>query len=132
VRRFAATLVLATLAAPAAAYGPETNYAIHCRGCHLEDGSGTPGKVPPLAGSVAQFLLLPEGRAFLVRVPGVATAPLDDAALAALLNWTLARFDGAAIPASFAPYDATEVARLRAQPLVDVTAERDRILDAAR
>jgi len=133
VRRAAAALAL-VLAAPAFAsdWGPETNYAIHCRGCHLEDGSGTPGKVPPLAGSVARFLRVPDGRAFLVRVPGVANAPLNDAALAALLNWTLARFDAAAMPASFAPYDAAEVARLRVQPLVDVTAERDRILDAAR
>lgn len=129
--RLVAWLAVAALAAPAGAYGPETNYALHCQGCHLADGSETPGKVPPLAGSVAQFLRLPDGRAFLGRVPGVANAPLGDAELAALLNWTLERFDAAAIPPEFAPYDAAEIGRLRAQPLVDVSAERRRILDAA-
>jgi mono/diheme cytochrome c family protein len=120
------------LAAPAHAYGPETNYAVHCQGCHLADGSASPGRVPALADSVARFLHHPDGRAFLVRVPGVANAPLDAEALAALLNWTLARFDAAHVPTAFAPYDAAEVARLRAQPLLDVTVERERILDALR
>lgn len=130
--RLVAWLAVVGLAAPAVAYGPETNYALHCQGCHLADGSETPGKVPPLAGSVAQFLRLPDGRAFLGRVPGVANAPLGDAELAALLNWTLERFDATAIPPEFAPYDAAEIGRLRAQPLVDVSGERRRILDAAR
>ena len=120
------------LAGPAAAYGPETNYVLHCQGCHLADGSGMAGKVPPLAGSVAQFLRVPGGRAFLGRVPGVANAPLDDAALAALLNWTLTRFDAAEMPAEFVPYGADEIGRLRAAPLVDVTAERRKLLVAAR
>lgn len=131
MRRLAAAIFAALFAAPAAAYGPETNYALHCQGCHLPDGSGTPGKVPPLAASVAQFLRLPDGRAFLVRVPGVALAPLTDAELATLLNWTLARFDAAGLPPTFAPYDAAEVGRLRAAPLVDVAAERARVLAGA-
>lgn len=128
---FVAFVAIAGVAAPAVAYGPETNYVLHCQGCHLADGSETPGKVPPLAGAVAQFLRRPDGRAFLGRVPGVANAPIGDAELAALLNWTLTRFDAAAIPPDFAPYDAAEIGHLRAQPLVDVTAERRRILDAA-
>jgi hypothetical protein len=132
VRRLAQAAVLLVLAEPASAYGPETNYVLHCQGCHLADGSETPGKVPPLAGSVGQFLGVPGGREFLARVPGVANAPLSDAELAALLNWTLARFDAAALPAQLDPYDAAEIGRLRAQPLVDVTSERRRLLDALR
>src|SRR5215207_2278697 len=27
-------------------YSPRVNYALHCQGCHLPDGSGMPGKVP--------------------------------------------------------------------------------------
>jgi mono/diheme cytochrome c family protein len=127
----AVLVAAAALLAPAAsAYGPETNYAIHCQGCHLADGSATEGKVPALAGSVACFLRAPGGRAYLVRVPGVANAPLADAELAALLEWTLARFDAASIPPDHTPYTAEEVGRWRREPLVDVSAERARLLGA--
>lgn len=120
------------LASPAVAYGPETNYVIHCQGCHLADGAETPGKVPGLAGHVAQFLRAKDGRAYLGRVPGVANAPLSDPDLAALLNWTLRRFDAAHVPPDFAPYDAEEIGALRSNPLVDVTRERSRVLEAAQ
>ena len=135
--RAALLLGLALLATTARAYGPETNYAIHCQGCHLADGSATPEKVPALAGSVARFLHAheigaPARRAYLVRVPGVANAPLSDAELAALVDWTLVRFDAASIPRDHAPYTAEEVARWRREPLVDVSEERARLLDAAR
>ena len=66
-----------------------------------------------------------------ISVPGVAQAPLDDAALAAVMNWMLARFDAAHLPAGFAPYTAAEVGRLRATPLTDVSGIRARLLAAA-
>ena len=125
----AALLALAA-AAPAAAFGPATNYVIQCQGCHLDDGSGTPGKVPALAGSMAQFLRVPGGRDYLGRVPGVANAQLADADLADLLNWALRRFDGTGVPADFRPYTAGEIHRLRAQPLVDVQSARRALLEA--
>ena len=131
-RRLAQAAALLAFAEHASAYGPETNYVLHCQGCHLADGSETPGKVPPLAGSLGQFLRVAGGREFLARVPGVANAALGDAELAALLNWTLTHFDAAALPAQLMPYDAAEIGRLRAEPLVDVTAERRKLLDAAR
>jgi cytochrome c peroxidase len=127
MRLSAAALVAALAAQPAQAFGPATNYALHCQGCHLEDGSGAPGKIPPLDAGLARFARTAEGRAYLARVPGVANAPLGDADLAALLAWTLHRF--AAIDLA-APYTADEIARLRAQPLVDVAAERARLSPA--
>jgi hypothetical protein len=130
--RIVASLAVLSVALPAQAWGPGTNYAIHCQGCHLADGDGTPGKVPRLAGQVAFFLRSPEGRAYLGRVPGVANAPLPDAELAALLNWTLHRFDAAHIPPDFVPYTAAEIGALRGAPLVEVTHERIRLLEVAR
>jgi len=62
----------------ARAYAPNVEYALNCQGCHRADGAGTPGSVPPLAGSVARFLGAAGGREYLVQVPGVAQAPLDD------------------------------------------------------
>jgi len=133
VRRLAlACAALAAAAVPAPALdGPALDYALHCRGCHRADGRGTPGSVPPLAGSVGRLLHAPGGREFLVRVPGVSTAPLDDAALAAVLNWMLETFGGADVPRDFAPYSGAEVGRLRADPLVDVDGPRARLVDAA-
>ena len=124
--RFLAALLAtacAGTALPARAFGPATNYAIHCQGCHLEDGRGMPGKVPALDGALARLAATPEGRAYLARVPGVANAPLGDAELAALLEWTVRRFAGAA-----APFSAVEVGASRAAPLVDVRAAREAVL----
>lgn len=128
------TLALAIVLAVAPAYaidGPALDYAIHCQGCHHADGSGTPGSIPALAGNVAKFLRAPGGREYLARVPGVATSPLDDVALAAVVNWMLATFDAADVPKDFTPYGAAEVGRLRADPLVDVEGLRARLLAAA-
>jgi hypothetical protein len=125
-----ALLVLGVLPARAAS-GPALDYTLECEGCHRADGSGTPGSVPALRDSVARFLALPGGREYVARVPGVAQAPLDDAALAAVLNWMFDRFDRAHVPADFAPYTAEEVGRLRAQPLLDAEAARKRLLAPA-
>jgi hypothetical protein len=127
----AACLAVASFALPARvqAGSPAVDYAVHCQGCHLRDGRETPGRVPALAGSLGRFARVPAGRVYLVRVPGVAQSPLDDAALAALLNWVLLRFDPRGLPADFSPYRPEEVGRLRRIPLSDVEAERRRLLD---
>ncbi len=123
-----AILALLAAAADVRALAPHVEYALNCQGCHRADGAGTPDSVPPLAGSVARFLSVAGGREDLVQVPGVAQAPLDDAALAAVMNWMLARFDAAHVPTDFVPYAAAEIGRLRAKPLTDVDAVRRRLL----
>ena len=85
-----------------------------------------------MAGSVSRFLSISGGREYLGRVPGVAFAPLSDAHLAVLLNWSLETFDPKHIPADFRPYRAAEVGRLRAIPLVSDAAEHRRQLLAER
>lgn len=125
----ALALWLAPGAAPAGAVsGPALDYTLECAGCHRADGSGTPGSVPALRDSVARFLAVPGGREYLARVPGAAQAPLDDAALAAVLNWMLDHFDAANVPPGFTPYTAGEVGPLRARPLVDVEGTRTELL----
>jgi len=131
----AAALLAAGVAGAEPISGARLDYVLQCMGCHLEDGSGAPGRVPSLAG-VGRFLRVAGGREYLARVPGVAQAPLDDAAVAALLNWMLARFDPAAAAArDFVPFDAAEVGPLRRVPLADAEAARRALLaalDAAR
>lgn len=107
---------------------PEHDYTLHCSGCHLADGSGAPDAVPSLQG-LDRFLGSPEGRAYLIRAPGVAQAPIDDTRLAALMNWVVVEFGESATSPG---YTEAEVARWRAEPLRDPTELRARLLEAAK
>jgi mono/diheme cytochrome c family protein len=120
-------LALAVLAAGSAGASPEVDYLLHCQGCHLPDGRGKPGAVPSLVDSVGRLAALPGGREFLVRVPGSAQSALDDADLAALLNWMVHRFGP--LPPDFQPFSAAEVAGVRRPPLTDVAAARRALLE---
>ncbi len=130
----AAGLVLAGASAPGTpgVYDAEqahVDYMLKCQGCHRPDGSGDEQSSPPLHDMVARFLTVPGGREFLGRVPGVATANLDDRRLANLLNWTLYRFDPAHVPTGFRPYTAEELRTLRQDPLrLDRVAMRARLV----
>ena len=109
------------------------NYNRHCGGCHGFDGSGNPEHgVPNMKGTVGHFLRLPEGRAFLVQVPGTSQAALDDAGIAELLNWLLKRFSAGEIPKDAPPYTKDEVTRLRAVKLSDVMRTRREIVQRLR
>jgi mono/diheme cytochrome c family protein len=115
-----AGLALWVAAAANAAPPPGEDYLLHCSGCHQADGAGVPGVVPPLSG-LAPFLATPAGRAYLVAVPGVAQASLDDERLAVLLNWVMREMSGAQPSPA---YGAREVHALRADPLRDARAQR--------
>ncbi len=108
--------VLATAGFAAASdVPPEENYLLHCSGCHGVDGRGVPGATPTLHG-LAGLLEREGGREYVAAVPGAAQAPIDDAALADLLNWVLERFSANA-PGE--RYTAAEVGGLRRHPLRD-------------
>ncbi len=107
---------------------PRIDYMLQCQGCHLADGSGAPGAVPDLRGSLARFLSVPGGREYLVRVPGAAQSPLSDERLAALLDWMIGEFGPAEAAAQLEPYRADEVARWRAQPYAEVQSVRRELL----
>jgi len=104
------------------------NYRLHCEGCHQADGSGQPGYVPTLQGVVSTFLAVPEGREYLVRVPGMAQSLLNDQEAADVLNWMVRTFDPAHLPAHFVPYTAKEVAQLRHSPISQSSVERARVV----
>lgn len=104
------------------------DYDRQCRGCHRADGFGAPGFTPPLRDSMGLFLQTPGGREYLVRVPGVAEAPIDDRRLAAVLNYSLRRFSAGQIPPDFSPYSAEEVGLLRRRRLQAVREERRRLI----
>jgi hypothetical protein len=106
------------------------NYMLHCQGCHLPEAEGFDGKVPPIRNFVGYFLHSEEGRQFLIRVPGVAHAALDDVELAELMNWLVMTYSADQLPDPFVPYTPTEVAAFRSNPEMDPEATRERIIDA--
>lgn len=102
---------------------PAELYLRHCQGCHLADGSGVPGAVPPLS-DLSQIVTTPAGRRYVLQVPGVVTSSLSDAETAEVINYILARFTTLHEPL----FDAAEVHTYRQSPLIDPGAERARLL----
>jgi cytochrome c553 len=130
VRRAISLAVLAGMSSGALA-GPAQDYVLHCMGCHGVTAEGVPGKVPPLARSLVQFMRTPAGRSYVLRVPGASNSMLTDAQLAEVLNWIAAHFGGAQdktennAPAALPPaFTAMEVASHRRLPMAAVQATR--------
>jgi len=127
-RALALLVLLVSLDASA---GAQLDYTLECRGCHLGDGRGAPGAVPSLR-EIAWLLDVPGGRAYLIGVPGVAQSALDDARLAAVLNWVFRAFSPPDPAGTFVPFSASEVARHRRPPLSNPASVRRELSAAAR
>lgn len=111
-------------------YTAQVNYTLHCQGCHLADGSGTPDKVPALKNQVGRFLHVDGGREYLVQVPGTSHSPMSDTEVAEVLNWMLETFSADQLPSDFVPYTREEVSRVRPEPLANVGAVRQGLVAA--
>lgn len=109
----------------AAAAQPPYQYLQHCSGCHLTTGEGAPPEVPDLRKDLVRISAIPEGRAYLIQVPGPSQAPISDAELAEVMNWIIGELnpDGA----DFVPYTAGEIAGYRGVTLLDPLKVRDGI-----
>ncbi len=106
------------------------HYMLYCQGCHLSDGAGSlKAEVPEMKDYVGNFLKVPEGREYLVRVPGSANAPIGDEKLANLLNWILLTIAGESTPKGFTPYTGKEVGVLRAKSLTNVVTLRSNLIE---
>lgn len=123
----AATLLAAVALAGTARASPQQDYVLYCMGCHGPGAEGVAGKIPPLAGALARFMRSPEGRNYVLRVPGAANSVLTDAQLAALLNWLAERYRVADEPPP-QPFTAEEVASVRHTPLANVLATRREVV----
>jgi mono/diheme cytochrome c family protein len=119
------------LAGPNAATAAESVaylYRLHCSGCHGQDGTGSKiGRIPPLAGILGHFATSPEGRLYLVRVPGVANAGLPDAETADVLNYVLQSWGRGDLTAPMEDFSADEVKHLRSIHLDDIAALRKKL-----
>ncbi|NKB99069.1 MAG: hypothetical protein GKR90_11340 [Pseudomonadales bacterium] len=105
------------------------DYLLHCSGCHLPDGRGAPPVVPGLQGDLGVIVGLPEGREYLVRVPGASQTPITDKQLTDITNWILYRFNEKTLPTDFQPLTVAEVSRARSRVLLDPLRKRAEIWD---
>ena len=120
-------LVVAWGTASAAA-DPAYNYLLRCVGCHTSAGVSPPlGRIPPLQDVVGHFARLPEGRLYLVNVPGIASAQLSPADTASLLNWMIETYGGESRPDQYQPFTADEVVALQKLAPDDVMRLRDEV-----
>ncbi len=118
--------ILGIASGPARSFEPSVNYMLHCMGCHTPDGGGEPGRVPSVRNTLVPFAGNPDGRRFLVQVPGSAQSRLSDAELAGVLNWMIANLSAA--PQPFREFTADEVASYRRTRLVEVGPARARLV----
>jgi mono/diheme cytochrome c family protein len=112
-------IALLLVSSSAAVASPRTSYLLHCAGCHLPDGRGAPPAVPTLRNTLGQLVQTPQGRDYLVRVPGASQAPISDGELATVINYTLLEFNRETLPEQFKPLQEKEVARSRPNILAD-------------
>ena len=129
-RRRRALLALAAVAPACALAGadPHANYMLRCMGCHVADGSGSPGRVPSVRESLPALSASAAGRRFLVQVPGAAQSPLSDLELAQVLSWMIRNLSARPVSSDFRDFTTEEVARYRKTPLVDVPGTRAQLL----
>ncbi len=109
---------------------PAQNYMLYCQGCHGAEAAGVPGKVPALAHALGNYMRIPAGRDYVLRVPGAANSVLSDAELAEVLNWLARKYSADAIKSGVPLFTATEVAARRHDPLVAVLATRREVVRA--
>ena len=105
------------------------NYQMSCQGCHTPTGQGFQS-VPKLKGFLGNFLQTPEGREYLIKVPGAAYSPLTDKELAEVINWMLLTFAEDSLSSDWEVYTATEVAKFRKDPLLETQEYRNNLLQS--
>lgn len=98
----------------AAELSPNVNYLLRCQGCHMTDGRGLPSSgIPDFVDQVGVFAGLPEGRQYLLHVPGVIGSSLTDAEIAGVLNYIMDTYAGPSLPEGNTAFTAEEVNALR-------------------
>jgi len=104
----------------------EVNYILRCAGCHDLDGSGLASAgIPPFPGFISSFVNDADGRTYIMHVPGVVASGLNDAEIAAVMNYVTARW-GDQQP--FERFTTAEVTQRRALPVADVVIYRREVV----
>jgi len=101
---------------------------LYCMGCHGARAEGVPGKVPPLAHALGQYMRSADGRTYVLRVPGSANSALSDAQLAAVLNWLAQQYSADELTANVPLFTVAEVTAHRHSALAAVPEARREVV----
>ena len=101
------------------AASPRINFLLYCSGCHRPNGEGKPPNVPTLHQELGRMLSVPQMRDYLMRIPGVTQAPINDAELTDVINWVLEEFNADTLPTGFEYLSVDEVTAARKNILAD-------------
>lgn len=97
--------------------GGQAHYYESCGGCHGLQGVSAQNSIPVLRDRVGAFLCTEEGRKYIVQLPNVAWAAVDDRTLADVMNFVVFDLGRDSVPARARRYTPGEVHLLRASPL---------------
>jgi mono/diheme cytochrome c family protein len=120
-----------TAAAQTTPTSAKSDYLGQCGGCHGLQGDTSPAPVPVLRGRVGYFMRSAAGRNYLIRLPNVSRARVDDDALAAMMNFVVAAMGPDSGPAKIKRFSAEEVRKLRQRPMfgAEIEATRQEVVD---
>ena len=109
--------------------GAYKDYMLQCSGCHRFDGKGAENKgIPSFVNSIGLFTRVPEGRAYVVRVPGASQSQISNDELALVLNWIVAKYSPEEYHnGNYRPFTASEVGASRPHRFDDVVVERRKL-----
>ncbi|AFT68448.1 Cytochrome c, mono-and diheme variant [Alloalcanivorax dieselolei B5] len=130
---FTMLMALGGLIIPPAQADPRNDFLLHCSGCHRPDGAGTEvGGIPDFRGYVSSFLMTPEGRHYILQVPGVIGSGLSDRRLTEVMNYVLTTWGQPEHIEASGLLSEQEVRTLRADVLEDVVGYRREVVKALR
>lgn len=86
----------------------------------MQGAGSVKGGIPDFRNYVASFSYLPQGRQYVMQVPGVLISRLDDTNIATVMNYVMTQFGGTSLQQNFQPFSASEVATLRQNSITDV------------
>ena len=88
--------------------------------------------MPSLHGTLSKISSAPQGRDYVLRVPGVTRSLLSPAEVAEVLNWAILQFSDVEVAKQVRPFTAAEVAKARSQPLLEISTTRAKVLRETR
>jgi hypothetical protein len=106
----------------------QSDYLEQCGGCHGIQGNTAPAPVPVLRARVGYFMCTQAGRRYLIRLPNVSYARVDDESLADMMNFVVFGLGAPTAPANARGFTAEEVRELRSRPMLGSEVEVTRKL----
>jgi hypothetical protein len=91
----------------------QSDYLEQCGGCHGMQGDTTPAPIPVLRDRVGYFMCTQAGRDYLLRLPNIVNARVDDESLADMMNFVVFSLGGRSAPPNAPRFTTADVARLR-------------------